>query len=283
MILVTGAAGKTGRAIVQGLLSRGASVRAWVRRDGQLASQAGLEIVVGNMADAGAYESALEGVAQVYHICPNMHPQEVEIGRFLIAAAQKADVNHIVYHSVLHPQTEKMPHHWHKLRVEEMLFESGIPTTILQPTAYVQNIFAGWQGIVAEGVYTVPYPVETRLSLVDVVDVADVAAKVITEPGHVGATYELVGTEGLTQTAVSHILSQQLNRPVQAQEIPLDDWQRNTEAAGLPPYAVATLRKMFVYYANYGLIGNPNVLIFLLGRAPASLAEVVQRHIASEG
>jgi hypothetical protein len=33
----------------------------------------------------------------------------------------------LVYHSVLHPQTEQMPHHWHKLRVEEMLLESRLP------------------------------------------------------------------------------------------------------------------------------------------------------------
>lgn len=236
-----------------------------------------LECFVADMEDEAAYARALQGVQQVYHICPNMHPDEVKIGRFLIATAQKASAAHIVYHSVLHPQTEKMPHHWHKLRVEEMLFESGIPTTILQPTAYMQNIFGGWRQIVENGRYAVPYPVETRLSLVDLQDVAEVAAKVLLEPGHVGATYELVGTEGLTQTAVSHVLAQQLSRPVTAAEVPLDQWQQGAEAAGLPPYAVATLRKMFVYYANFGLIGSPNVLKLLLGRQPTSLAEVVRR------
>ena len=94
-----------------------------------------------------------------------------------------------------------MPHHWAKLRVEEMLLASGLDVTILQPTAYMQNILAGWPGIVADGVFWVPYPVETRLSLVDLQDVGAAAARVSTEPGHEGATYELVGTAPLSQIA----------------------------------------------------------------------------------
>ncbi len=69
-----------------------------------------------------------------------------------------------VYHSVLHPQIEAMPHHWAKMRVEEMLFAAGFDLTILQPTAYMQNILGAWRGIVEDGVFRVPYPVETRLS-----------------------------------------------------------------------------------------------------------------------
>ena len=275
MLLVTGAAGKTGRAVVQ---ARGATVRGWVRRPEQAAilREAGAaDVVVGDIADPSVYAGALAGVASVYHICPNMHPDEVKIGRWLVAAARAAGVRHIVYHSVLHPQTEAMPHHWNKLRVEELLFESGIATTVLQPTAYMQNLLAGWQRIVAEGVYAVPYPAATRLSLVDLHDVAAAAVRVLTEPELVGGTYELVGTVGLTQTAVSHTLATCLNRPVRVVEIPLDEWQTGAKAAGLSPYAIDTLRRMFVYYANYGLVGNPFVLRQLLRREPTSLAEFV--------
>ncbi len=280
MILVTGAAGKTGRAVVRAVVARGAAVRGWVRRPGQAASlyEAGAaEAVVGDIADESVYAGALAGVASVYHICPNMYPDEVKIGRWLVAAARAAGVSHIVYHSVLHPQTEGMPHHWNKLRVEELLLESGIPTTIVQPTAYMQNLLAGWRRIVDEGVYAVPYPAGTRLSLVDLEDVAVAVARVLTEPGLAGGTYELVGTVGLTQTAVTQTLATHLNRPVQFLEIPLNEWQAGAKAAGLPPYAIDTLRRMFVYYANYGLVGNPFVLRQLLGREPTSLAEFVAR------
>lgn len=286
MILVTGAAGKTGRAVVRAVVARGAAVRGWVRRPGQAASlyEAGAaEVVVGDIADESVYAGALAGVASVYHICPNMYPDEVKIGRWLVAAARAAGVSHIVYHSVLHPQTEGMPHHWNKLRVEELLLESGIPTTIVQPTAYMQNLLAGWQRIVDEGVYAVPYPAGTRLSLVDLEDVAVAVARVLTEPGLAGGTYELVGTVGLTQTAVTQTLATHLNRPVQFLEIPLNEWQAGAEAAGLSPYAIDTLRRMFVYYASYGLVGNPFMLRQLLGREPASLAEffAVQEALAA--
>ncbi|MFN8458488.1 MAG: NmrA family NAD(P)-binding protein [Anaerolineae bacterium] len=71
---------------------------------------------------------------------PQHAPDEVAIGRAAIAVAKAAGGPRSVYHSVLHPHTEKMPHHWHKLRVEELLFESGLEWTILQPAAYMQNV-----------------------------------------------------------------------------------------------------------------------------------------------
>ena len=91
----------------------------------------------------------------------------------------------LVYHSVLHPQIEAMPHHWEKMRAEELLFAAGLDVTVLQPTAYMQNILAGWRDIVEAGIYRVPYPVESRISLVDLDDVAAAAALVLTQPGHV--------------------------------------------------------------------------------------------------
>jgi len=186
MILITGAAGKTGRAVVQALLRKGTEVRAWVRREAQVGEvhQLGVqEVVVGDVEETAVWHQATTNIQAIYHICPNMHPQEVEIGQLAIAAARQNGVGHYVYHSVLHPQTEAMPHHWHKLRVEEALLASGIPFTILQPAAYMQNVLAGRKLIEKEGVYRVPYPVSTRLSLVDLQDVAEVVAKVLTESG----------------------------------------------------------------------------------------------------
>ena len=231
------------------------------------------------MRDPQTIRKATEGVRAVYHICPNMLPDEVGIGETVIAAATSAGIERFVYHSVLHPQTEKMPHHWHKLRVEEMLIESGLPFTILQPTAYMQNLLVAWQAISEQGVYAVPYPVGSRLSLVDLADVAEIAAKVLTESGHLGATYELVGTDPLPQTAVAAVFAEQLDRPVMAQEIPLEKWQGDAEAAGqLSPFALDTLLHMFRYYAAFGLAGNPRVLELLLGRAPTSLSAFVERN-----
>ena len=89
-----------------------------------------------------------------------------------------------VIRSVFHPQVEAMPHHWRKMRVEEKLLASGLPFTILQPAAYMQNILAYWDDIAHRGRYALPYAPDSRLSSVDLEDVAQAAALVLTESGH---------------------------------------------------------------------------------------------------
>ncbi len=276
-ILVTGAAGKTGQAVIRALAERDTAVlHALVHHPEQIetARQAGaVAVTVGDMRDTAVWPTITQNVDAIYHICPNMHPAEVEIGRLAIEAAQANGVRHFVYHSVLHPQVEAMPHHWNKLRVEEMLFTSGLAYTILQPAAYMQNVLAGWQNIVADGVYRVPYPVETPFTLVDLDDVAAVAAMVLTEPGHKGAVYELAGPEILTPAEMAAVMAQVLGRQVTAVAQPLDEWQAQAESTGLDAYAITTLRQMFAYYARHGFCGNGNVLGWLLGREPATFAQ----------
>jgi uncharacterized protein YbjT (DUF2867 family) len=280
LILVTGAAGKTGQAIIRALITKGQAVRALVHHPHQKAFVKDLgarEAVVGDMRTQTIMDEAARGMRAIYHICPNVSPDELPIGRAAIAAARKAGVERFVYHSVLHPQTEAMPHHWKKLRVEEQIFESGLPYTILQPTAYMQNVLAQWEQIVSEGVYHVPYAVETRLGMVDLGDVAAAAAIVLTEPGHTGATYELAGGEALSQEEVAASLSQQLSRKVIAQAIPLSVWEQGARAAGLGEYQVKTLLSMFRYYDRHGFWGNPQVLSWLLHRPPTTFAAFVSR------
>ena len=279
-ILVTGAAGKTGRAAISALQERGAYVRALVHRPQQAASLHALgvdDVVSGDLMDKDLPALAFEDVSSVYHVCPNMHPGEVEIADRVIAAARAAGVRHVVYHSVLHPQTEAMPHHWRKLRVEERLFESGIPFTILQPAPYMQNVLAHRRHIVQAGELPVPYAAATRLGLVDLLDLGAAAATVLLEPGHQDAVYELVGEAGLSQIDVAALLGQQIGRSVEVTEVPLEAWQAEAEARGLGGYQVDNLVRMFQYYEAHGLTGNPTVLRWLLGRAPTSFASFARR------
>lgn len=280
MILVTGAAGKTGRAIIRALAAREQAVRALVHRDEQaqlVKSLGAQEAVVGDMRDESTVRQAAYGVRAVYHICPNVSPDEIAIGKGTIAAAQDAGVEQFVFHSVLHPQTEAMTHHWNKLRVEEALFESRLPYVILQPASYMQNVVAGWRAIVDRGVYAVPYSVETRMSMVDLEDVAQAAAVVLTEPSHLGATHELAGPDALTQTQVAKILSKQLTRSVRAEQVTIDAWTRQAQASGMGAYQIETLVKMFRYYDRYGFWGNPRALGRLIGRAPTKFETFVER------
>jgi NAD(P)H dehydrogenase (quinone) len=274
MILVTGAAGKTGMAVIAALAARGAAVRALVHRpdrSAEVAAQGAREVAVGAFEDAAALAAAADEAGAIYHICPNMSPHEVAYARAVVAAARTAGVPRFVYHSVLHPQIEAMPHHWAKLRVEELLLASGLAVTILQPIAYMQNILAGWRSIIEKGIFRVPYPVDTRISLVDLRDVAEAAARVLTEDGHVGATYELVGTPPLSQTEVAQALSHVIGRPVRAVAETVEAWEARARA-GMGDYQRETLAAMFRSYAAKGLVGNANVLTWLLGHSPTMLA-----------
>ncbi|MBV7328750.1 NmrA family NAD(P)-binding protein [Chloroflexi bacterium TSY] len=276
MILVTGAAGKTGQAVIRALCARRQSVRALIRRSeqGEVLKALGVqEFIIGDLSNQADLARAFDGAHAVYHIAPNMSPDEVAIGERAIESAQAANLSHFVYHSVLHPQTEDMPHHWLKLRVEERIFQSGLSYTILQPAAYMQNILAYWPTILAEGVYRVPYAAETRLSMVDLNDVAAVAATVLTEPGHFGATYELVGPEALSQTEVAAAIGEHLGRTVQVEVLERAYWAQTMKAGGVAQYAVQTLLKMFDYYEQYGFEGNSNVLQWLLDREPTTFRE----------
>ena len=285
MILVTGAAGKTGRAVIRALTAKGEAVRALVHRPAQvrLIEELGAqEGVIGDLRDQATIDQATRGVRAIYHICPNISPDEVAIGQVAIDAARSANVEQFVYHSVLHPQTEAMSHHWRKLRVEERLFESGLCYTILQPSAYMQNVLAHWDRILKQGIYPIPYAVETRLGMVDLEDVAAAAAVVLTEPGHAGATYELAGEEVLSQTEIAAILSQTLGRPVQAKTVPIEAWKRGAVASGLSDDQIETLISMFRYYERHGFWGNPRVLGWLLCRPPTAFATFVERIVQEQ-
>jgi uncharacterized protein YbjT (DUF2867 family) len=224
------------------------------------------------MGDTAVFRRAAQQCQAIYHICPNMHPDEVTFGHNANAAAQTAGVARFVYHSVLRPQSEKMPHHWPKLRVEEALWESGLAVTVLQPAAYMQNIAGSWPTIQTEGVYRIPYPVETQLSWVDLADVAETAVTILTQPGHAGATYELAGPESLSPLALAAILSEVSGQAIRAEHVDIATWQVQAKADGMNKYAIATLSQMFDYYARYHFVGNANVLQLLLGRAPNTFA-----------
>jgi len=275
MILITGAGGKTGRALTKEL-SKVEKICALVHREEQVSVVKSLDaekIVVGDMRDEPVIRLAMEGVRTVYHVCPNMSPDEEVIGRLAIEEARKAGVEHFVYHSVLHPQTEKMVHHWQKLRVEEMIFESGLPYTILQPAPYMQNLLAGWKSIVEEGILRVPYSVHSKFSFLDLEDVAEAVRVVLTEPGHLNAIYELAGTTPMSHVEVAEIFGQVLNRPVRAER---SEYSLRAQS-NRDDYRTENLVRMFEYYDQWGLVGNPNVLRWLLKHETSLLETFIKR------
>ncbi|MBX3046260.1 MAG: NmrA family NAD(P)-binding protein [Anaerolineales bacterium] len=274
MILVTGASGKTGRAVLAALQAQGAAARALLRTPQQVPAS---EVIVGDLADSSTMAAALLGADALYLIMPNMHPHEAELGAAWIAAAKAAGVRRVVYHSVLHPQIEAMPHHWQKLRVEEALIQSGLDFTVLQPASYMQNILPYLPAMRAHGEYRVPYAVNALFSPVDLEDVAAAAARVLLEPGHSGAVYQLAGPEVLSSAEMASQIAAHIRQSVAAIEQPLDDWRSSN--AHLAAYTRDTLAAMFAYYNTHGFVASSFTLAVLLERAPSSFANFLMREI----
>lgn len=282
-ILLTGAAGKTGRAILGALASRAVTTFSLVRSHQQaeeLQGFQGSEPVMGDLRNVDDWSRSLPELDAIYYICPNITPDELEIGKKLLALAKVKGVSRFIYHSVLHPQIEAMPHHWQKMRMEAAVFESSLPFTILQPCAYMQNILAGWKNI-QNGQYITPYSVSARLSIVDLEDIGEAAATVICTEGHLNAIYELAGPEALSQTEVAAQLSQALEHNVNAVEQSRREWRDNAARIGMDEPQIDVLLKMFEYYDKFGLSGNCSTLERLLGRKATSFRQFLARILES--
>lgn len=282
MILVTGAAGKTGQAVLRALIDDGHSARGLVRDRAQAAgiTALGAEPIIGDMQDETTLASAMHGASAVYLICPNVHPAELEIGRAAIRAAQNAGVDRFVYHSVLFPQIEAMPHHWFKLRVEEQLIASGLDFAILQPASYMQNMLPYLHAIRERGEYRVPYSTEAVFTPVDLEDVAVAAAQVLTLPVHSHAVYALAGPEALSSTAMAIATGSAMNVQVKAIQQSIPEWQRS--ASSLSAYAMETLSKMFEYYDKHVFAASSFTLKSLLQRPPTTFKEFLQRELRAK-
>lgn len=281
-ILITGASGKTGRRVVAAIARKGGIVRAFVRRPEAGASlmQAGAaEIAVGDLNDHASLRRAMTGAGQVLHICPPMHPKEDAIARSMIEFAGELSIDRFVLYSVLHPLLADVPHHDRKMQAERALVDSGLNFTILQPSRYMQHLNLIWKAVLATGVHSMPFSTTARFSLVDLSDLAEAAARVMTESGHEGATYQLAGPDALSQNDIARILTQVLSRPIRAVAKPLEDFRRDATAAGMPTERIETMCKMNAHYDAHGFVGNPNVLRWILGREPTRFAAFVGREL----
>jgi uncharacterized protein YbjT (DUF2867 family) len=281
-ILITGASGKTGQRVAATVARKGGMVRAFVRRPeaGEALKDAGAtEIALGDLADHESLRRAMAGVAQVLHICPPMHPQEDTIARAMIGLAREQSVDRFVLYSVLHPLLTDVPHHARKLEAERALIGSGLNYTILQPSRYMQHLVPIWKTVLATGVHSMPFGTTARFSVVDLADLAEATARIMTEPGHDGATYQLAGARPLSQDDMAEMLTRVLGRPIRAQAKPLDEFRRDATAAGMPAERIETMCQMNAHYDAHGLIGNPNVLRWILKREPTGFDAFVVREM----
>jgi uncharacterized protein YbjT (DUF2867 family) len=273
-VLVIGAAGKTGRAVTAALTSRGVDVRAAVRSAprAQTAYAVGARsISVVDLESGAGLDEAVTGVDAVYHLAPNVHPDEVGMADRVARAAARAGLSRFVFHSVLHPNDASMPHHLRKAEAEKVVRAHLPGATVLRPAAYHQNLV----GAALAGRLEVPYSLDSPFTNVDLADVAEVAATVLTRPGHEGVTYDLAGPEVLSVRDQAAVAADVLGHHVEAVRVQLSGWVAGP-GASLTPQARGDLLAMFASYDRGGLVGDASTLRRLLGRDPRSWAETLR-------
>src|SRR4051812_34686668 len=215
----------------------------------------GAAVVAADLTEGAAVPALLEGAEALYLVWPNFDPREAAGAAVLFAAARRTGVPRVVYHSVLRPQARSMPHHAAKDRVEEALDASGLAWRVLQPCAYAANLDGQLDQVAATGVFRSAWGLQQAQSLVDLRDVAEAAAVLLTDDGLDCGTFEAAGPEPLTAPRIAELLTAQLGRQVTA----VDD----VPTGPVPPlsdYAAACRRRMFDHYRAVGFVGSPRVL-----------------------
>jgi uncharacterized protein YbjT (DUF2867 family) len=156
--------------------------------------------------------------------------------------------------------------------VEETLDAGGLAWRVLQPCAYSANLDAGLRDAAVSGRFASPWGLERPQSLVDLRDVAEAAAVLLTEDGLDGGTFEVVGPEPLTAPRIADLLASHLGRDITAVDAVPD--------GPVPPpsdYAAHCRRLMFDHYRAHGFAGSPRVLEALVGRPARTFAEHLER------
>lgn len=281
MILVTSANGSAARRIIPELVKKGLDVRAMDINAGvEALKEIGVkETFVGDASKADVLRQAMAGCDKVLYIPPMFVYQEAKMAKLAIDIAVEQKVTKYVYMSVLHPQMSTLLQHTQKLEGEEYLIYKGLTEkldyTILQPMHYHHTfrVADAWKS----GLSFCFYDKNTRISGVDGGDVGEVAAKVLTEPGHENATYELCGRDFLSAAESVEIFTKVTGKDVKLVQIDIEELiQRNGITDS---YSKEAFRALAYTYGNFGFQGNANVLTWLLGREPKSFEDFVRSEV----
>ncbi|MGW2293518.1 SDR family oxidoreductase [Streptomyces violaceorubidus] len=234
-ILLTGATGKVGRHVTEGLVASGHQVRALTRSPRDAALPAGVEVVRGDLEDPGTVQAALEGIDRMYLFPVPETAQEVA------ALARKAGVGRIVVlssSSVL--EDEGNPSHRHHRAVERAVEDSGAEWTFVRPDEFAGNAVWKWgDSIRTQGVVRAPYGQAAR-AVVHEADIAAVVVAALLEDGHAGESYLVTGPQALTQVEQVRAVSRAIGREIRFEELDREAG-RAAMSAAMPPEVVEML------------------------------------------
>ena len=161
-----------------------------------------------------------------------------------------------------------MPHHQKKLMVEELLVDSGLPYTVIQPAVFMQNILESWKSLNENGIFKQRFftSPDTRMCLLDLDDLAEAVSIILTSKGFTGSTYELCGSENLSLSDMLSIMEKHFGHEIKAERTDDETYAEQLKKVGVGDYQASTLLKMFRHYNEHGFVGNSNVCNMDIGQ-----------------
>ncbi|MFF3936419.1 SDR family oxidoreductase [Streptomyces phaeofaciens] len=222
-IVVTGATGNVGGKVLRRLLAAGHPVRALTRDPSRAELPAGVEVVRADLDLPDTLPDALEGARRVFLMALGHNKRTHDAN--LVAVACKTGVEHVVQLSTLGVEEVDEEHDtplgkWHR-QAENALRESGLGWTILRPNGFMTQALGWAPAIRGEGVVRSPVA-DLPEALVDPEDIAEVAVRALTEPGHTGRAYALTGPAALTAREQVAVLGEALERPLRFEQISVE-------------------------------------------------------------
>lgn len=252
MILLTGASGTVGRELAKLLSAQGIAAGAMVRSSAAaqtISGLTGITPVTGDFNDPASLDRALEGVTRAFLVTNSTERAEEQQLAF-VAAAQRAGVRHIVKLSQLHaaPGSPVRFLRYHAV-VEQAIRASGMAYTFLRPNLFMRGLLGFAGTVAATGKLFAPIEA-SRISLIDVRDIAAVACAALTAPGHDGRTYDLTGPEALSHAEIAAHIAAATGQQVTFMPVPPGAMRQAACDAGMPPWQADGLIEDYAHYAR---------------------------------
>ncbi len=229
-VLVAGATGRQGGAVIRHLLPNGWKLRALTRNSSSTAAQdlarKGIEVMPGDLEDPTSLERAARGVYGIYSVQDFWSvgaKREVLQGKNLADAAKKARVEHFVYSSVGGAERNSGIDHWEsKWEVEKHIRKLGLPVTILRPAAFMENYYIDQVEIgILKGKLMDPIRADKPYQTIASDDIGAFAALAFERPkDFLGQELEIAGSE-LTNPQAAQVFSRVLGKAVKFKKLPM--------------------------------------------------------------
>ena len=269
-ILVLGATGTTGSLVINNLKSNNADFAILakskaVARSSVLADE---QVREGDFNDPESLVLAMEGVKKVYLVMP-MHQDVIKWVNNVIEAAKQAGVEHIVKQSGLDASLDAESQIIRDHAESDLLIKnSGIDYTLIQPNSFFQNFYGNLTTINAVSQFYSPLS-DSKQSMVDINDVAEVVSLVLTQPGHEGKIYRLTGAQALSSAEQAKIISKASAKTISFVNVSQQDFESALKEAGMGDWLAGKLAEMIEWFAKGQQYGETSADIeMLLGRPP---------------